>query len=61
MQKDGNFEERVRRFNQKKLYIGIAMFTAMFLVYIFIKEFHIALFAFPAILFGLDPKDILKR
>lgn len=56
----GNFEERTRKFNQRKLYIGIALFVFMLALYSF-KPFPTFLFGFPAVLFGLDPKDFLKR
>ena len=61
MAKNTNFEQKARRFNQIKLYLGIGLFLIMFVLFVYVKEFPIVLFAFPAILFGLDPKDIFKR
>lgn len=58
---DKKTKEKAKQFNRLKLYLGYGLLVFMFIVYVFFDKFDVWLFAFPAFLLGLDPKDVFKK
>lgn len=56
-----NDKGKITLFRWAQFSIGVLLVIGMWLIYAFVKEFNIILFALPAALLGLDPTKFFPR